>query len=71
MSEDDVMMGRPVYIKMKIAHIDEIGTEYGGIEEYLVTASCGLQAVICWFQECDPPKVGETVEIRIAYTDDE
>ena len=72
MNEDDVMMGRPVYINMKVMQIDVIRDEYGEETGCLVMASCSMRAALSWEQDLvDVPKVGETVELRISYPTEE
>lgn len=72
MNEDDAMMGRPVYIKMKVMQIDAVRDEYGKETGCIVMASCSMQAALSWMQDLvDVPKVGETIEVRISYPDEE
>lgn len=72
MNEDDAMMGRPVYIKMKVMQIDEICDEYGKQTGCIVMASCSMQAALSWMQEWgNVPKVGEIVEVRLSYPGEE
>lgn len=70
--ECDDMMERPVYIKMKVMQIDPIRDEYGKETGCIVIASCSMQAALSWMQDLvDVPKVGETIEVRISYPDEE
>lgn len=68
MDEDDAMMGRPVYIKMKVMQIDPVRDEYGKETGCIVMASSSMQAALSWMQEWgNVPKVGETIEVRLSY----